>query len=123
MADAESAEMYLETIYILSKQLDNVRKIDVSKHLNYAKPSITRGISLLEKRGLVEVDDSGSIIMTAEGKKLAKRIYDRHTTLTQIFMCLGVDEQTATDDACRIEHYISDKTFNAIKKHLKSLKQ
>ncbi len=123
MADAESAEMYLETIYILSKQLDNVRKIDVSKYLNYAKPSITRGISLLEKRGLVEVDDSGSIIMTAEGKKLAKRIYDRHTTLTQIFMCLGVDEQTATDDACRIEHYISDKTFNAIKKHLKSLKQ
>ena len=123
MADAESAEMYLETIYILSKQLDNVRKIDLSKYLNYAKPSITRGISLLEKRGLVEVDDSGSIIMTAEGKKLAKRIYDRHTTLTQIFMCLGVDEQTATDDACRIEHYISDKTFNAIKKHLKSLKQ
>lgn len=123
MADAESAEMYLETIYILSKQLDNVRKIDVSKHLNYAKPSITRGISLLEKRELVEVDDSGSIIMTAEGKKLAKRIYDRHTTLTQVFMCLGVDEQTATDDACRIEHYISDKTFNAIKKHLKSLKQ
>ena len=123
MADAESAEMYLETIYILSKQLDNVRKIDVSKYLNYAKPSITRGISLLEKRGLVEVDDSGSIIMTAEGKKLAKRIYDRHTTLTQIFMCLGVDEQTATDDACRIEHYISDKTFNAIKKHLKSFKQ
>ena len=123
MADAESAEMYLETIYILSKQLDNVRKIDVSKYLNYAKPSITRGISLLEKRGLVEVDDSGSIIMTVEGKKLAKRIYDRHTTLTQIFMCLGVDEQTATDDACRIEHYISDKTFNAIKKHLKSLKQ
>ncbi len=119
MANAESAEMYLETIYVLSKQQENVRKVDVSKHLNYAKPSITRGISLLEKRGLVEVDEAGNITMTAEGKKLAKRVYDRHTTLTAVFMKLGVDEKTAADDACRIEHFISDKTFNAIKKHLK----
>ena len=123
MDNAESAEMYLEAIYVLSQKLETVRKIDVSKYLNYAKPSVTRGISLLEKRGFAEVDDTGSITMTAEGKKLAKRIYDRHTTLTKVFMHLGVDEKTAADDACRIEHFISDKTFSAIKKHLKTFEK
>ena len=119
MDNYESGEMYLETIYVLSKKLDCVRKIDVSKYMNFAKPSVTRGIKLLEKKGYVKVDDSGSITMTEEGAELAEQIYDRHTTLTKVFMQLGVDEQTAADDACRIEHYISDKTFEAIKKHLK----
>ncbi len=112
--------MYLETIYVLSKSSDTVRKIDVSRHMNFAKPSVTRGINLLVKRGLVKVDGSGGIVMTPEGEALAERIYDRHTTLTKVFMLLGVDEETAADDACRVEHYISDKTFEAIKNHLKN---
>ncbi len=120
MSYSESGEMYLETIYVLSKKSKEVKKIDVSKHLDYAKPSITRGIGLLEKQGLVTVDDSGNINLTKEGKAKAKRIYDRHTTLTKVFTLIGIDEKTAAEDACKIEHYISDKTFNAIKKHLKS---
>ncbi len=117
---SESGEMYLETIYVLSKKSDEVKKIDVSKYLNYAKPSVTRGIGLLEKRGLVKVDDSGNITLTEEGKNKARRIYERHTTLSKVFMMLGVNEKTAVDDACKVEHYISDETFDAIKKYLKS---
>lgn len=116
MEARESGEMYLETIYILSEK-GAVRKIDVSKAMGYAKPSVTRGISLLEDRGLVTVDGNGSILLTAEGKKEAKKIYERHTVLTKMFTALGVDEKTAADDACRIEHYISDTAFKAIKKH------
>ena len=119
MDNRESAEMYLETIYVLSEKSNTVRKIDISKYMGYAKPSITRGISLLEERGLVTVDESGNISLTQKGKKDAQNIYDRHTTLTKILVSLGVDEKTAAEDACRMEHYISDKTFNAIKKHLK----
>ena len=111
--------MYLETIYVLSQKSDTVRKIDISKYMGYAKPSVTRGISLLKQRGLVTVDDNGSILLTDDGKKNAQQIYERHTILTQMFAKLGVDEKTAAEDACRIEHYISDKTFNAIKRHLK----
>ncbi|MBR1531618.1 MAG: metal-dependent transcriptional regulator [Eubacterium sp.] len=118
MDNRESAEMYLETIYVLSQKSDSVRKIDVSKHMGYAKPSVTRGISLLEKRGLVTVDTNGNIILTKQGEQEAQHIYERHTVLSKMFMNLGVDEKTATDDACRIEHYISDTTFNAIKKHM-----
>lgn len=119
MGTRESSEMYLETIYVLSQKSDTVRKIDISKYMGYAKPSVTRGISLLEKRGLVSVDESGNLILTKEGKKEAQHIYERHTVLTEMFVNLGVDEQTAAEDACRIEHYISDTTFNAIKKHMK----
>ena len=118
MQTRESGEMYLETIYVLSQKSDNVRRIDVSREMGYAKPSVTRGISLLEERGLVSVDTNGSIKLTKKGKAEAQKIYDRHTTLTKMFVRLGVDEKTAADDACRIEHYISDTTFSAIKKHL-----
>ncbi len=110
--------MYLETVYILSKQMEKVRKTDVSNYMDFAKPSVTRGIGILEKRGLVTVDEAGSITLTKEGKAAAKKIYERHTILSDLFMRLGVDEKTATEDACRIEHYISDTTFKAIKKHL-----
>ena len=120
MDNRESAEMYLETIYVLSQKSDTVRKIDISKHMGYAKPSVTRGISLLENNGLVTVDTNGSIILTDDGKKQAKRIYERHTVLTKMFVKLGVDEKTASEDACRVEHFISDKTFKAIKNHLKT---
>lgn len=119
MDNRESAEMYLETIYILSKKSDTVRKIDISRHMGYAKPSVTRGISLLEKRGLVTVDESGNLLLTDKGKSEAEQIYDRHTTLTKMLVSLGVDEKTAADDACRIEHYISETTFKAIKAHQK----
>ena len=118
MEAKESSQMYLETIYILSQKSDMVRKIDVSKYMGFAKPSVTRGISLLEKQKLVTVDQSGNIILTEEGEKEAKSIYERHTVLTKMFTRLGVDEETAAEDACRVEHYISEKTFEAIKKHL-----
>ncbi len=119
MPTRESGEMYLETIYVLSKKEDKVRKIDVSKYMGFAKPSVTRGISLLEEKQLVEVDDGGNIILTKEGEKQAKSIYERHTVLTKMLVSLGVDAKTAAEDACRIEHYISDTTFNAIKKHMR----
>ena len=122
MDNRESAEMYLETIYILSEKSDSVRKIDISRHMGYAKPSVTRGISLLEARGLVIVDEGGNLLLTDEGKKQAKQIYERHTVLTEMLVSLGVDEKTAADDACRIEHYISDTTFEAIKAHQKKYK-
>ena len=119
MDNRESAEMYLETIYVLAQKSETVRKIDVSKYMGFAKPSVTRGISLLEKRGLVSVDGGGNILLTDTGKKEAKKIYERHTILTKALINIGVDEKTAAEDACRVEHYISDKTFKAIKKHLK----
>ena len=114
----ESAEMYLETIYILSQKSDSVRKIDISKHMGYAKPSVTRGIGLLEERGLVTVDENGNLLLTKTGKAKAAQIYERHTVLTNMLISIGVDEETADEDACRIEHYISETTFNAIKNHM-----
>ena len=119
MALQESGEMYIEAIYVLSQKSSNVRSIDVGEYLGYSKPSVSRAIGVLKNEGFVETNDSGYLVLTKEGKLLGKRIYERHTILTQILINLGVDEKTASEDACRIEHYISDKTFNAIKKHLK----
>ena len=119
MAVKESGEMYLETIYILSKKQQSVRAIDVGTYMGFSKPSVSRAMGLLKNGGFILVDTSGNITLTAEGERSAKSIYDRHTTLTAILMSLGVDKETATEDACRIEHYISEKTFKAIKKHLK----
>ena len=118
MALQESGEMYLETIYVLSQQQTAVRSIDVAEYMGFSKPSVTRGLSLLQEEGLIRKDDNKYIKLTEAGKILASRIYERHTVLTRLFMNLGVDEKTATDDACRIEHYISDTTFNAIKAHM-----
>ena len=118
MSLQESGEMYLETIYILSQKSSTVRSIDVAKYMGYSKPSVSRGISLLKKKGLVEVDEAGHLTLTATGKKRAKNIYERHTVLSELLMSLGVDEKTAIEDACRVEHYISNKTFNAIKKYM-----
>ncbi len=118
MALQESGEMYLETIYILSQKSTGVRSVDVSEHMGYSKPSVTRAIGLLKDEGLVRKDDDGFLKLTEAGKILAKRIYERHTVLSTMLMQLGVDEATATEDACRIEHYISDTTFDAIKAHM-----
>lgn len=119
MAVKESGEMYLETIYILSKKMSGVRAIDVGAYMGFSKPSVSRAMGLLKEEGLITIDPSGNIELTEKGAKSAKNIYERHTTLTAVLISLGVDEKTATDDACRIEHYISEKTFRAIKKHLK----
>ena len=119
MAMQESGEMYLETIYILSQKYSDVRAIDVCESMGYSKPSVSRAIGLLKKDGLVETDKQGCLLLTDAGKALAKKIYERHTVLTGLFIRLGVDEKTAAEDACRIEHYISDVSFAAIKEHMK----
>ena len=118
MALQESGEMYLETIYVLSQKTSSVRGIDIADHLGYSKPSVSRAMGLLKDEGLVKKDSDGYYKLTEAGEILAKRIYERHTVLTEMFINLGVDETTATEDACRVEHYISDKTFDAIKAHM-----
>lgn len=120
MALQESGEMYLETIYVLSLESDEVRGIDIADHLGYSKPSVSRALSVLKEEGFVVKDNEGHIKLTEAGRSHAKRIYERHTVLTKVFMDLGVDEETAAEDACRIEHYISDKTFEAVKAHIQA---
>lgn len=120
MAMQESGEMYLETIYVLSQQTASVRSIDVADHLGYSKPSVSRAVGLLKKEGLLLMDEMGYLKLTEAGEAKAKSIYERHTVLSRLLMNLGVDEETATEDACRIEHYISDTSFNAIKAHMQN---
>lgn len=115
----ESGEMYLETIYVLSQKSPEVRAIDVGEYMGFSKPSVSRGLGLLKKEGLAITDEHGFIKLTEEGENKAKSIYERHTVLTKLLLAIGVDEKTASEDACRIEHYISDTTFNAIKAHMK----
>ena len=119
MTIRESGEMYLETIYILSQKSPDVRSIDVGAYMGYSKPSVSRAIGLLKKDGLVIMDEHGFLKLTEPGEKKAKMIYERHTLLSRLLINIGVDEKTAAEDACRIEHYISEKTFDAIKKHVK----
>lgn len=118
MALQESGEMYLETIYVLSLKSSAVRSIDVAEEMGFSKPSVSRAIGLLKSEGLVKIDDNGYLKLTEAGKILSKRIYERHTVLSQLFIRLGVDEKIASEDACRVEHYISDETFDAIKRHM-----
>lgn len=114
----ESGEMYLETIYILSRDNANVRSIDVGEYMGYSKPSVSRAMSLLKSGGYITMAADGTLKLTELGEEIAEKIYQRHTILTTMLMSLGVDEETASDDACRLEHAISDKSFDAIKKHL-----
>ena len=114
----ESGEMYLETIYILSRQSGSVRSVDVAEQMGYSKPSVSRAVGLLKKDGLLQMDETGCLKLTEAGAEKARRIYERHTVLSRLLMNLGVDEATATEDACRIEHYISDRSFDAIKAHM-----
>lgn len=123
MAMQESGEMYLETIYVLSQRLPSVRSIDVAAEMGFSKPSVSRGLGILKNTGLAITDASGNIFLTEEGTKRAKKIYERHTVLSELFKLIGISEETADDDACRVEHYISDETFKALKKHLKELKK
>ena len=119
MALQESGEMYLETILVLSQKMPVVRAIDIGEYMNYSKPSVSRAMGLLIKEGYITRDEDGAIRLTRSGDKIAKRIYERHTVLTKLLMDIGVDKKTAAEDACRVEHYISNKTFNAIKAHIK----
>lgn len=114
----ESGEMYLETILILSQENPNVRSIDLANHMGYSKPSISRAVGLLKNGGYIAVDDSGVLHLTEIGLSTARKIYERHTVLTAFLCSLGVDRQTAAEDACKIEHVVSDTTMDALKEYL-----
>lgn len=111
----ESGENYLETILILREKLVNVRSVDIANELNYTKPSVSVAMKLLKENGLISIDENGFITLTQEGYKIADRVYNRHTLLTKALIHLGVSEETAKEDACRIEHDISDETFDKLK--------
>ncbi len=117
LALQESGEMYLEAIYVLSQQKSFVRSIDVSEYRNYSKPSVSRAIGILKDGGYVLMDKDGGLTLTEAGRAVAEKIYDRHTTLTRFLTLLGVDDEIAQEDACRIEHCISDESFFAVKNH------
>lgn len=112
----ESGEMYLETILRLSQKSGHVRAIDVGEEMGYSKPSVSRAMSLLKEGGYIVIDRDGAITLTDVGRELAEKIYARHTLLTNFLISIGVDEETATEDACKMEHSISDKSFEAIQK-------
>lgn len=114
----ESGEMYLESIFVLSKKMGAVRSIDVVEYMGYSKPSVSRAISLLKSGGYVNMDKDGHLSLTDVGVEIAEKIYERHTFLTKILTDLGVDEITASNDACKLEHAISDESFNAIKNYV-----
>lgn len=114
----ESGEMYLETIYILLKKNGHVRSIDISEHMGYSKPSVSRAVGLLKSGGYIQIAADGSITLTDSGEAMAHKIYQRHTVLTQLLVTLGVDPKIAAEDACKIEHAISDETFDAMKRHI-----
>ena len=118
MALHESAEMYLETIYLLSQQQQNVRSIDVAEYMGYSKPSISRAIGLLKQGGYVVVDDDGFLKLTDSGLEVAQKVFERHTIVSRFLIKLGVEEEIALEDACKIEHVISDASLAAIKDFL-----
>lgn len=111
----ESGEMYLETIYILSQKKSDVHSIDVAAEMNYSKPSVSRAVNLLKDNDFLNIDNSGRITLTDAGLEVAERIYERHQLISDILITLGVDQKTATADACRIEHVISKDSFAKVK--------
>ena len=117
-----SGEMYLESIYVLCKTKSVVRSIDIAEHMKFSKPSVCRAVGLLKKDGYININDEGHISLTDAGLSQATKIYERHTVLSQALILLGVDKETAEDDACKMEHIISDESFYALKNHLKRMK-
>ena len=116
----ESIEMYLETIHILSKKQNNVKSIDVANELKYARASVSRAMKIMMEKEYITMDDKKNVFLTEKGFEIANRIYDRHVTLTNLLESLGVSKGVAEDDACKIEHVISNETMDAIKKHYKN---
>ena len=114
----ESGEMYLESIHVLSKKHGYVRSIDISEYMGYSKPSVSRAVNLLKTNGYIEIDAENHITLTENGREVAEKIYTRHTVLTKMLIGLGVPEEVAAEDACRLEHVISDVSFDAIQRHL-----
>ena len=112
----ESGEMYLETILRLSQTSGHVRAIDVGEEMGYSKPSVSRAMNLLKQGGYIVIDSDGAITLTETGREIAEKIYARHTLITNFLICIGVDEKTAAEDACKMEHSISDTSFDAIKR-------
>lgn len=124
MALQESGEMYLESIYVLSKKMSGVRSVDVCEYMGFSKPSVSRAVGLLKEGGYITVDNDGHLSLTELGYEVAHKMYERHTLLTKFLVLLGVDESVAAEDACKMEHHISDESFDAIKRHaMKQLKK
>ena len=117
----ESGQMYLETILILSQEKKDVRSVDVGEYMGYSKPSVSRAVHLLRQGGYLTVDEDGYLHLTETGYTLAAKTYERHRILTAFFTKLGVPQELASEDACKIEHHISDETFEAIKAHTENL--
>ena len=120
MAVSEAIENYLESIYILSPQQNEVHAIDVCSYLSYSRPTVSIVLRQMRENGLVTVDEDNHIHLTEEGRRIATHLYERHPILSQLFMSLGVSKEVALHDACKIEHDLSDETFEAIKKHYQS---
>ena len=118
MVIQESGEMYLETIRVLQEKTGHVRSTDIAEHMGYSKPSVSRAVGLLKSGGFIQVEKDGGIILTEAGRAVADKIYERHTLMTQLLINLGVSKETAAEDACKIEHAISDESFEAIKRHV-----
>ena len=114
----ESGQMYLESILVLQNKNGSVRSIDVVEYMGYSKPSVSRAVGLLKNGEYITVDKNGYITLTEKGRLEAEKIYERHSVISKILMQLGVSEKTATEDACKIEHVISDESIESIKKHL-----
>ena len=123
MSIQESGEMYLESILVLSKKNPNVRAIDISEYMGFSKPSVSRALSVLKSGGFVTVNEQGYLKLTEDGKNIAEKIYERHTVLTNYLTLIGVDKDTASQDACKMEHVVSDESFNAIKQQVKLLSE
>ena len=121
MSIHESGEMYLETIHVLLKKNGTVRSIDISEHMGYSKPSVSRAVGLLKNGSYIQVGKDGYITLTEKGQAVAEKIYERHTVLSTMLIGLGVSPDTAADDACRLEHAISDESFEAIKAHVERM--
>lgn len=113
----ESSEDYLETILILSEEQEGVRSVDIAREMDLSKPSVSRAIGILKDQGYIHVAEHGHILLTGKGQEQAERVYERHRVLTDFLMALGVDSETADDDACRMEHVISESSFAKIKEH------
>jgi len=118
----ESGEMYLETIYLLSRKLTHLRSVDIAEYMGYSKPSVSRAVGLLKQSGHILVDKDGYITLTESGRQFSENLYERHTMLTKLLVLLGVDQETAEIDACKIEHDISETSFQALLRYYEAMK-